>query len=215
MFFKYPELEEVDAAELTKAARAHQNALAVVESDPALAWLFLVSAVEVAATQKRVRSDDPFDVVNLSYPKLIDLLLSQCGESTAREAASHLAKLVGSSSRFINFILGYDIPPPASRPRKSCFDWQRKNMKEALSKIYKYRSAALHGGTPFPKPMCRKPQWDYSGLDERPTGLAAGTNGGVWMAEDLPMLIWVFEYLVRQSLLAWWSELANASTPSQ
>ncbi len=75
---------------------------------------------------------------------------------------------------------------------------------------------ALHEGIPFPPPMCDAP------FDERGwpaphegggLGLATGTQGGVWMSDDLPMTLHTFEYIARGALLNWWSSLATTTTP--
>jgi hypothetical protein len=39
--------------------------------------------------------------------------------------------------------------------------------------------------------------------------LATRTKGGVWNQKDTPMLLHLFEYVVRKSLLNWWQDMAN------
>jgi hypothetical protein len=38
---------------------------------------------------------------------------------------------------------------------------------------------------------------------EKPLGLAAAVGYSVWQAAELPMLLYIFEYLTRETLLAW------------
>jgi hypothetical protein len=44
-------------------------------------------------------------------------------------------------------------------------------------------------------------------LEEKPLGLATGTRGAVWVAEDTPMLLHTFEYIARKALLKWWESM--------
>ena len=37
---------------------------------------------------------------------------------------------------------------------------------------------------------------------------ATETKGSVWVAQDLPMLLHIFEYIVRKTLLKWWESMA-------
>ena len=87
-----------------------------------------------------------------------------------------------------------------------------------MGKIYDWRSRALHDGVPFPAPMCQAPKKLDDGHEEFLDGVAASSHGGSWVFEDLPMLLHVFEHIVRGTLLAWWRSLLNpnaeaSSTP--
>jgi len=89
-------------------------------------------------------------------------------------------------------------------------------MREGVKKIYQLRSTALHEGVPFPDPMCWPPRshGEPPVLEERPTGIAAGGGGGVWLAEDMPLSLHTFAYIVRGALVAWWKKMAEASSHS-
>jgi len=78
-----------------------------------------------------------------------------------------------------------------------------------LRKIYDWRSKALHGGTPFPEPMCNPPFQQKDACFEKPIGLASQTKGATWVAADTPMCLHIFEYIVRHSLLNWWDSMLN------
>jgi hypothetical protein len=71
--------------------------------------------------------------------------------------------------------------------------------------IYQYRSKSLHAGKPFPAPMLEEPRVVQQGQapPEKPLGLATAVGGAVWQAAELPMLLHVFEYITRETLLAW------------
>ena len=79
-----------------------------------------------------------------------------------------------------------------------------------MSKIYEYRSNALHGGIPFPAPMCNAEMKFEDCMAEKPTGLACHTLGGAWLAKDTPMLLHMFEHITRGVLLNWIAGLADA-----
>jgi len=86
-------------------------------------------------------------------------------------------------------------------------------MKKTLSKIYGYRSRALHDGKPFPAPMCLPPFKEdpsWAAHAEKPIGLATSTLGATWLADDVPILLNTFEYIVRGCLLKWWKSLYSA-----
>jgi len=85
-----------------------------------------------------------------------------------------------------------------------------KGFRKILGKLYGYRSSALHGGTPFPAPLCSPP--DFISQEECPTekgslGLADHTLGASWKAEDLPISMDTFNYFVNGVLNNWWSSL--------
>lgn len=90
-------------------------------------------------------------------------------------------------------------------------------MRETLRVVYRYRSNALHGGTPFPLPMCYPPHrlGDDGVLTEKPSGLASATLGGVWVANDIPIHLHIFEYIVRSVLLTWWGKMISDDTSKE
>jgi len=103
-----------------------------------------------------------------------------------------------------------DLADPTARPPQSYqLDWSPENMERALRLVYRHRSQALHGGTPFPAPMCETPpvNIEWAAPAEVPPGLATRTMGGTWVHTETPMLLHVFAYLVRGALLNWWASL--------
>lgn len=56
--------------------------------------------------------------------------------------------------------------------------------------------------------MCLAPRGYDGALEEVNMGFAMSTKRKVWMAGDTPMLLHVFEHIVRNALLKWWNELA-------
>jgi hypothetical protein len=206
----YPALPPKAAVALARAARLFQHGLWLCESNANDAWLMFVSAIEVAAVEWRLGDQDPATLLRDLKPKWAEKLERAGGADLVREMGTEWVHLIGATNRFIKFILAHLPDPPAERPPIGKVDWMPKGMKSALQKVYEYRSEALHGGIPFPPAMCRPPDWlgeEHKAPTERPLGLATGGGGGIWLAEDLPMHLHTFAYIVRGVLMRWWESL--------
>lgn len=207
------QLSASESVTLVRAARLYQDALWIVESEPALAWLMFVSALETAANQWQAASGSASDRLAYSKPELVKILKRTGGDTLVRDVADQIEQSLGATRKFVEFSLQFLPLPPSVRPSEAFqIPWDNESMKKVLSLIYGYRSKALHGGTPFPAPMC-----DHAfrisateGFAERGTvGLAASTRGGIWLAKDVPISLHTFHYIVREVLLAWWKSMAN------
>jgi hypothetical protein len=198
---------------LVKAARLYQEAVWISDVDPALSWLFLVSAVETAANYWRAGEDPPLERLRDSLPDLAQLLNQAGGDALEEKVAVQITPLMGATKKFTDFLLEFCPPPPQPRPPDPfALDWSRGSLKKAFNKIYAYRSKALHDGTPFPYPMCDPPRdWGGGALAEKEHPAAATWGfGAVWVSGDLPMLLNIFHYIARHALLKWWDQLAPA-----
>jgi hypothetical protein len=213
---QFPTLDPETAGVLVRSARLYQDALWVAESEPHLAWLFLVSAVETAAHHWRKKNRNHVERLADSMPELVSLLHEEGGDPLVAKVAERIADITGATKTFTDFALTFDPgPPPGHRIKFLAVDWTK--LREALRLVYKWRSRALHGGTPIPAPMCFPPivngrEWamfkdDPPGaISERPLGLGAGTGEATWSNEETPMLLHVFEHITRGALLRWWRE---------
>ena len=203
------------AIALVGAARLYQNAMWIGESQPELSWLMFVSAVEVAAGQWRQGEYTPLERMQASRPELI-ALLTPFGDDLVQQVAKQIAPFMGASLGFRSFLLTFLPAPPTSRPNAhDQHPWDNTTFEKSFKLIYTYRSDALHGGIPFPYPMCRPPRYDITEVcPEKPAGLNSRTKGAVWSAKDTPMLLHLFEYIVRKSLLAWWQEMVDEPVAS-
>ena len=213
LFDNYPTLEKTDASILIKAVRQYQQALWYSDADPNQAWLMLVSAVETAANHWWSRDSTPGEILEDGNRKLYDLLIQEGGAQLMEKVAGLAARSMGASKKFREFVLRFLPWPPESRPSvMGRFSFENKaQLKDALKKIYNYRSQALHGGKPFPAPMCHLPG-RYGGDDEMaeiPTGQASAVLGSAWKHEDTPMALHTFEHIVRSSLTGWWRSMAR------
>jgi len=198
---------------LVRAARLYQDALWIVESEPALAWLMFVSALETAANQWQAASGTAIERLAYSKPELVEILAGAGGDALIKAVAGQVEESLGATRKFVEFSLQFLPSPPSVRSSEGFqIPWDSESMKKVLRLIYGYRSKALHGGTPFPAPMC-----DHAfrisaseGFAERGTvGLATSTRGGVWLAKDVPISLHTFHYIVREALLGWWKSMAD------
>ncbi len=207
----YPRIQPAEAIVLVRAARLYQDALWLAESEAHLAWLLLVSAVETAANSWRASMMSPLDAAKNWSPSLFRYLDTLPIPKLPGRVAEEVGPLVGSTRRFIDFLMRFLPEPPDKRPIEWCrIEWSLTFLREAFGTIYSYRSRALHDGMPFPAPMCYPPYRDDDGnYAEKPLGLAASLYGGSWLAKDVPMVLHTFEYIVRKSLLAWWRAMGG------
>ena len=204
-------LDEEQYVSLVRASRIYQEALWVAESEPELAWLMLVSSLETAACQWSSDEDTDVERLRASKPELAEMLFEVGGEILVEKVANEIAHTLGATSKFIKFCLNYFPAPPENRPDEwARVKWSKTGFRGVLNKIYDYRSAALHGGTPFPAPLCGPPDCVSmeSGVAEKGVlALAAHTLGGSWKSEDLPISMNAFQIFVNGVLNNWWRSL--------
>ncbi|QDD66653.1 hypothetical protein EJD96_22040 [Herbaspirillum seropedicae] len=207
-----PTIEPRLFTELVRSARAYQDALWIAESEPHLAWLLLVSALEIAANAHVAEAGSPESNLRELQPRLAATLESAGGEKLVAEVGEQLKHLYSATKKFLRFCEQFCPPPPAKRPSVEWMkvNWNWSNLKKILNKIYGHRSSALHAGIPFPAPMCRRP--DKVGSEEFSergvTALAESTLGATWTPDDAPMSLNTFQYFVRASLLKWWDHIS-------
>jgi hypothetical protein len=211
-----PELGMGDSVALVRSARLYQDAVWLAESQPGLAWLLLVSAVETAAHHWRQSQDSPVDRLRASKPDLESLLVPIGGEELLQRVAEILADSFGSSRKFLDFLHSFlPSPPPVRPPAYAQLEWEWAALQRSLRRVYTCRSNALHSGIPFPWPMCASPRPVQGAHEEKPLGSAMSALGGIWRIEHAPMLLHVFEYIARHAVLNWWTSMlppARAST---
>jgi len=208
LLMNLPSLKPHDATALIKAARLYQDAIWISESEPALAWLLLVSSVETAAGHWRKKKESPVERLKAFNKDLVEVLAHSGGESLVETVANAISDVIGSTKKFIDFLIEHLPPPPETRPALFIqHPWEVEAFKKSFKAIYTWRSNALHGGISFPLPMCEPPMKFENCFAEKPFGLATGAKGAVWVAKDTPMLLHLFEYIIRNSLIKWWNSL--------
>jgi len=209
-------LTERQYVALVRSARIYQNAQWIAESEPELAWLMLISALETAANEWSSEESTALEKLKESKAELSKILLESGGEALLQKVADEISHTLGSTNKFIKFCLAFFPPPPEERPDVwAQVKWSKTGFKDILNKLYGYRSDALHGGTPFPAPLCDPPVRlsKEEGLAERGAlGLAYHSLGASWKAEDLPISIDTFNTFANGVLNKWWISMLDGQS---
>ena len=211
VLYKFPYLSPQDAVAVVRSARLYQDAIWIAESEPELSWIFMVSSIETAAFHWRREKESSLERLKADFPDLENILKPSGGDELVEKVARIISNYLGATRKFLDFILHFLPEPPKDRPSE--FDrvsWAMEDMEKSLKTIYRWRSRALHGGLPFPHPMCIGPSRDNNGYWEKPAFLAMEAKGGVWVQKDTPMLLHTFEYIVRNVLIKWWESMLPA-----
>jgi hypothetical protein len=221
---RYFRLRQDHANAIVRAARSYQAAMwAAAEEDPRQAWLKLIGEVEVAA-HHWVRGDaSPAEQLHAVEPELAERLQA-AGDGLLEAVAERFAPGLRTTRRMLTFTLQFLPPPPDPRPTVGALAWPKNKMRKHLKTIYGVRSEDLHAGIPVPPPMCEPPttakpeQAEGSRYEsyenawtEIPSGRWAAVATSVWQAEDTPMLLHTFEYIVRNVLMNWWESMDPAA----
>lgn len=214
-----PKLKASLYVELVRAARAYQDALWISESEPHIAWLLFISALEIVANAHLSHKGTPTDNLKELKPNLAELLSNTGGDELLDAVAEDLKALFGATKKFLSMCEIFMPPPPPTRPSLEWMrlEWEWSSMKKILNTVYGLRSKALHAGVPFPAPMCQSPyKWQDNLVpaERAITALAMSTRNGKWVPDDAPIALHTFHHIVRGILLAWWDEIAGVDDNS-
>ena len=205
-----PQIDPDRYVNLIRACRSYQNALWIAESEPNLAWLMFVSALETAANDFYETDASSDERLRASKPELATYLEEYGDAEHVRKVAELIASSLGATKKFRDFTMRFMPDEPGQRSEHETLQvkWTKTGLKKVLNKVYEYRSRYLHGGIPFPAPMLQFP--DPIGRDSPPTevplGLASSSHGGTWMQKDTPINLHCFHYITRGVLLNWWRD---------
>lgn len=203
-----PNMGPSDAVSLIRCARSYQNGLWLCESEPSLAWLLLVSALETAALHWRSKKETPLVRFQAAKPDLFEYLSKLEDLTVAGRVAEEFKDSFGATKNFLDFVLKFRPAEPTERPPWGTIDWSDSSLEKILKAVYGYRSKALHAGKPFPAPMCTPPyrQPGWSAPTEKPLG-SSSMGGGVWLEKDTSILLHTFDFIARGTLLNWWRSM--------
>ena len=189
------------SAAIVKSARLYQQAVWIADEDPNLAFLWLVSSIEVAAGFHRQSKTSSGELLAMNLPD-VSAILMRYGQDHHDQVAAELSHLTRATQKFVDFVMEFLPDPPEVRPPVDQVEWSK--MRDYLKVIYRHRSNALHAGTPVPLPMCTPPHRFPDGTwAERPIGDGAWALGGEWTKSDLPMTLSTFEYICWSALNSW------------
>jgi hypothetical protein len=206
-------LSEKDFNSLIKSARNFQDSLWICESSPNLAWLLMVSALEVAAGNWDSSKGDKIERFKASKPKLFDKLFELKMDWLIEDIAKEFEGTIGATKKFCDFCVNFLPDAPLIRPEGGKVVWTEQNLLNIFKSVYKLRSLALHAGKPFPHPMCSSPD-DHIGLAELAvcpptsnfTPLKASL-GASWSHKEAPINLNIFFHMTHSILNKWWESL--------
>jgi len=176
------------------ATKLYQQALDLIEEKPDLAYLNLVSSIEVLLKSHRLRKPGfkEFDPV-------LSKLLDEVEDSNLREKIEKriLNKERFISRRFVDFILKHideSFWDNENRPKLGRIE--PSDLEKLLKRIYQQRSKTLHEGDPFPPTFFLPP------LSNAELGLSLGMSSGGrrWERKDYVPYPHFFERLVHHVL---------------
>lgn len=195
LFKLYPLLSARQASVLVRAAGAYRDGLWLAESDPELAWLLFVAAVEAAAVDHQMNTSDPIALLTRARPALVSDLVAAGDTAALSVVAKHLFEELQVNERVAAFLV--EFGPKEQHPdTESPIEWG--SLGTLVRKVYSYRSRALHQAKPFPPPMCAPPRCSNEAPED---GWSSAT--ATFAREDLPMLLHTFERITRTALVNW------------
>jgi hypothetical protein len=209
-----PRMSPQAAGAVLRAARHYATALWIVDDDPEQAWLQLVTAAEVAATQHQRDDIDAAELFRRNPAgKATAVLLEAAGvPALVDQIAEAFKDSMRATGRFLAFFRDFPPPEPSVRPDndRARLDWTPAQLRNALAQVYELRSRLLHDGRPFPHPLLQPPAGQLDVPAERPMHDAYGVGPMAWKSEDLPMYLPIFAHIVHMSLLSWWRSLSTS-----
>lgn len=204
-----PKIEPTRYVSLVRACKSYQEGLWASESDPNLAWLLFVSALETAANDVFNTESNSTERLRTTKPEFTKRLEELGGRESLKMVADEIGHTLQSTKKFIDFATKFAPRVPKQRPKGKTFrlNWSKSNLKRVFQKVYAYRSRALHTGVPFPAPMFRPPFVTQTKEPESEVpfiGLGSYSSGGTWIPKDVPINLHTFHYIARHALLNWW-----------
>lgn len=178
------------------AVRLYHQALLVIEDQPDIAYLNLVSSIETLC------QDYPVEKVTLSQiDERLESLVQKIEDKSLREkiAETIVKREKRINKKFVSFIMNYtedSFWARVDRPEHGRID--PKEFGDILRRIYNERSKYLHTGEPFQKTIFYPPNANA----EMPLGLATMILGKRWEQNDYIPFPHFFEKLVNHILLS-------------
>jgi hypothetical protein len=205
-----PRVSATEAFVLVRAAIQYAEALWVVDSDPQLAWLRLVTALEGVAVHVQAEANLLPNLIRKQFQHTADAVQGADGEIPPK-VLSEFDKLLGAGARFTEFTARF--APGAFEPRPPVeFQVDFDNLGPRLKKIYDLRSKLLHEGRPFPPMLVMgiPERFDNGAWAEHPGDSVHLTGSAGWSPQDLPMHLWVFAHIAQSAILNWWRSVPKS-----
>jgi hypothetical protein len=198
----FSRLSGSDAVTVMRAVHQYADALWLCDADPRTSWIKLFGALEAAADRWDYETQQSVEAqLQRRHPGMYEQLSREAPEAIPIVAKS-LSRVLGAESKMIDFVLAHAPNPPARRPEIGQLDFD--DLEPVLRVLYDHRSRDLHGGVPFPQPLCGPPVSDNGGIPiEVFPALGASSGGASWPAKQLPMFLHTFVYIVGETLRDW------------
>lgn len=177
------------------ATKFYHQALLVIESYPDIAYLNLISSIEVLCVESNI-GEVKISEVDKELAGYIEQIANvklrkEIGDAILKR--EHFIK-----RHFINFIMDNgDDEFWVSSDSSEFGKINKDDLPDILSRIYNQRSKTLHEGEPFPPDIFLPPA---DGVEIGP-GLSMKSRGKVWEKEDFIPYPHFFERLVRHVLI--------------
>lgn len=176
------------------AVRLYHQALILIEEQPDMAYLNLVSAIEVLC-----KNTDIGEVKLSDLDKTLSTVVGSVKDEGLRNKIEQaiLKRERFHSRRFVSFILNHiekDFWDNEKRPQHGKIT--SKELPDLLRRIYRQRSRTLHDGEPFPPTIFTHP-WREAEIDFS-RGIMVG--GRKWEPKDFIPYPHFFERLVNHVL---------------
>lgn len=189
----------VTQAELViRAAKLYRDAIWIVDSEPQLSLILLISVIELLSQQDKI--DDSEHVCN----------------GICQICKKHICKRPSSRKQFENFLINYLPDPPTKRCREeNQINWnelKKKKNNNIFLQMYRFRSKFLHEGIAFPLDFLNPNSfWVGESDEEFRYEKSIKTSISNQLIELSPMSLSIFEYIVRNAALKWWRSIINVS----
>ena len=174
------------------AVRLYNRAISIIEEEPDMAYLNLVSCIEALCQDIDIEKN----IKDLNDDKLVRLLKSIDNEELKKELENHLLKREKMiRKKFVEFIIEHiESDFWKESEDKSIRIVKPGEIRDLLNKIYIQRSNTLHNGEAFPKWLLSSPR------EEILSALDVTSAGRKWDKKDYIPYPCFFEGLVNHVL---------------
>lgn len=198
-------MDEVHHPKFMLATRLYHRSVLMIEDDPDLAYLTLISAIETLCVDYPLEKIPTLKSINSKLDGMINSLIEDDDSKT------ELKKLILKNNRFIKkrfvaFIMNYisdDFWNYENQPNVGG-KIKTNDLEKHLCTIYDKRSKILHEGEPIIKAIFH-PQRD----EEIMTGMAQTYRGKQWKPNDYIPHVHFFERLVNTVLKNYVQEITS------
>lgn len=179
------------------AVRLYHQALSLIETQPDIAYLNLISAIETLSQDFDI-GDVSISDINIKLARLLESIKES--ELRIQIIQSILKSEKFIRRRFREFILNHIESSFWLRKKPDTGAIKREDLPRILNNIYDQRSKTLHDGDPFPPWVYQDPtryEWEI------PTALSISFGEKKWLPKEFIPYPHFFEKLVNHVLITY------------